>query len=172
MSLEIVNAKNYAIRDEEIWMLAEIEIHPKVLEWDTDVHTEILDDMYSIFKTFFKKLPDNEDQIFLIGKLGQRAVGFLGIHRESKRMKHVGVVGVTIHPDFWNMGFGTELLRAGIELAKREGYLRLEAYTLVRNKAMIRIAEKNGFSVEGIRKLRIEIDGRYLDEALLGKILK
>jgi RimJ/RimL family protein N-acetyltransferase len=152
-------------------MLVEIETHPKVLEWNTGIHLKNQRKMYHLFKRFFEKLPSNKNQIFLVGKLNGRVIGFLGIHRKIKRMKHVGVVGVTIHPDFWNKGLGTKLLKAGVEEARRDEFLRLEADTLARNKAMIRITEKVGFKIEGIRKMRIKMDVRYEDEASLGMIL-
>jgi len=171
MSLQIVDAKKCLLKNEEAMMLAEIETHPKVREYDTDVHTNNKSEMYRLFKKFLKTLPSNKKQIFLVGKLNGKVIGFLGIYRESKRMKHVGVVGITVHPDYWNRGFGTNLLEAGIEHARKEGLLKLEADTLAKNKAMLRIAEKVGFKREGIRKIRIKMGERYEDEALLGMVL-
>jgi len=171
LSLQVVDAKKYPLNKDGIWALAEIETHPKVLEWDTNIHTKDKSQMYWLFKRFFEKLPKDKNQIFLIGKLENRVIGFLGIHRKSKRMKHVGVVGITVHPDYWDMGFGTELLKAGIEVARKEGFFRLEADTLAKNKAMIKMAEKVGFRLEGLRKMRIKMNKSYEDEALLGMIL-
>jgi putative acetyltransferase len=172
MSLQIVDAKKCALKDKEVWMLAEIETHPKVMEWDTDIHTKNRSRMYRLFKRFFEGLPSNMNQIFLVGKLNGKVIGFLGIHRKSKRMKHVGIVGVTIHPDYWGRGFGTKLLKAGIEHARIEGFLRLETDSLAKNKAMIRIAEKVGFKLEGARRMSIRMNERYEDEIQLGMIIK
>ena len=171
MSLQIVDVKKCPLKDEEAMMLAEIETHPKVQEYDTDIHTSNKNDMYRLFKKFLETLLSNKRQIFLVGKLNGKVIGFLGICRKSKRMKHVGVVGITVHPDYWNRGFGTNLLEAGIEHARKEGLLRLEADTLAKNKAMLRIAEKVGFKLEGIRRRRISMNGRYEDEAMLGMFL-
>lgn len=171
MPLQIVDIKKCPLKDEEVWMLAEIEIHPKVLEWETEIHTRDQRRMCRLFKRFLVKLPSDRNQIFLVGKLNGRIIGFLGIHRKSKRMKHVGIIGITMHPDYWCKGFGTELLKVGVEHARKEGFLRLEANTLAKNKAMIRIAEKVGFKLEGIRRMRIKMGERYEDEALLGMIL-
>ncbi len=171
MSFQIVDAKKHPLDDEAVRRLAEIETHPKVIEWDVDVHTKDEDEMYQSFKKFFERLPDDKDQLFLIGKLEGEVVGFLGVHRKRKRMSHVGVVGVTVHPDYWRKGFGTKLLKSGIECAREEGFTRLEADTLAKNTTMRRIAEKLGFKLEGIRKMRIEKDGKYEDEALLALLL-
>jgi len=171
LPLHIVDVKKCPLKDEEVWMLAGIETHPKVLEWDTDIHTKNRSRMYRLFKRFLEKLPSDKNQIFLVGRLNGRVIGFIGIHRKSKRMKHVGIVGITIHPDYWCKNFGTELLKVGVEHAKKKRFLRLEANTLAKNKAMIRIAEKVGFKLEGMRRMRIKMDEGYEDEALLGMIL-
>jgi RimJ/RimL family protein N-acetyltransferase len=170
--LQIVDVKKCPLRDEEVWMLAEIETHPKVLEWNSDIHTKNRNRMYCSFKTFLEKLPSNNDQIFLVGKLNGRVVCFLAIHRKSKRLKNVGIVGISVHPDYWSKGFGTKLLKAGAEHARKEEFLRFEAKTLIKNKAMMRIAEKVGFKHEGMRRMRMKVGEKYEDEALLGMILK
>jgi RimJ/RimL family protein N-acetyltransferase len=38
-------------------------------------------------------------------------------------MWHVGIVGIVVHPDYWGRGFGIELLKAGIDFARKEGFL-------------------------------------------------
>jgi RimJ/RimL family protein N-acetyltransferase len=50
--------------------------------------------------------------------------------------------------------------------------LRLEADTLARNKAMIRVAEKAGFWREEVRKMRVKMNGKYEDEVLFAMILE
>lgn len=54
MPFQIVDAKKHPLNDEAIRMLAEIETHPKVMEWDVDVHTEDPNEMYLLFKEFLK----------------------------------------------------------------------------------------------------------------------
>jgi len=127
--------------------------------------------MHRLFRKFLEALPNDRNQIFLVGMLEGKIIGFLGIHRKSRRMKHIGIVGISVHPDYWSKGFGSELLKVGIEQARKERFLRLEADTLAKNKAMIRIAEKVGFKLEGVRRKRIKIGKVYGDEALLGLIL-
>jgi putative acetyltransferase len=131
---QIVNARKHPLNDEEIRMLAEIQTHPKVMEWDVDVHTEDPNEMYLLFKEFFEKLPVDGNQLFLVGKLDEKVIGFLGIHRQSKRLNHVGVVGITVHPDYWRKGYGTQLLKAGVEHAKKKVSLGLKQIRLLRTR--------------------------------------
>lgn len=170
--MKILNAKESVLNEDDIRAIAEIEIHPETRKWDTDIHTEDVKENYRLFTKFFEELPENRNQEVLIAKIDDSVVGFLGIHRKSKRMIHVGEVGIMIHPKYQGKGIGTKLLKAAIRLARKKGYRRLEADTLATNMAMRRIAQKAGFKLEGIRKMRIRKNNQYLDEALLAIILE
>ncbi|MEM2118151.1 MAG: GNAT family N-acetyltransferase [Candidatus Bathyarchaeia archaeon] len=172
MSFRIIDGKCYAFSDEDLWALAEMETHPEVVKWNIGTSTDDTNKMYNLFKEAINKLPREKNQIFLVGKLYGKVVGFIGIHCETKRSTHVGNVGITIHPNYWNMGFGTLLLKAGVVKAREEGLMKLEAETLFSNEAMIKIAEKVGFKVESIRKKLIEKSGKREDIALLSMFLK
>jgi RimJ/RimL family protein N-acetyltransferase len=172
MSFQIVDGKSYTFKDEDLWALAEIETHPDVVKWNLDIRTYDKNSMYVLFKEAIKKLPMEENQIFLVGKLDGKVVGFLGIRCETRGSVRVGNVGITVHPNYWNMGFGTQLLKAGVEKAKKENFAKLEAETLFSNKAMIRIAEKVGFKVESLQKMRIMKNGKRENVVLLSMILK
>jgi RimJ/RimL family protein N-acetyltransferase len=170
--LRILDGRDYVFRDEDFWMLAEIETHPEVMRWNIDVYTSDKNEMYRAFKESLEKLHVKKDKIFLVGKLDDEIVGFVGVQRKSGGMSHVGEVGISIHPNYWNRGFGTRLLKAAVEKAKEEGFLRLELETLASNKAMIRAAEKAGFKIEGIMKMRVNKDGRYEDEVIMGIVFQ
>jgi RimJ/RimL family protein N-acetyltransferase len=172
MPLKILDGRDYVFRDEDFWMLAEIETHSEVMRWNIDVYTSDKNEMYRAFKESLEELRMERDKIFLVGKLDDKIVGFVGVQRKSGRMSHVGEVGISVHPNYWNRGFGTRLLKAAVEKAKEEGFLRLELETLASNKAMIRAAEKAGFKIEGIMKMRVNRNGKYEDEVLMGIVFQ
>ncbi len=171
MDIQIINAKEKPLNEDEIRTIAEIELHPEIRRWDTDIHDENIEKMYQTFKKFFVKLPENEDQEVLIAKANGKVVGFLGQHRLNKRMTHIGDVGIMVHPNHQGKGIGAELLKNAIEVAKKMGLNRLEADTITDNIAMIKTAQKFGFQIEGIRKMRIQKDGKYKDQTLMALIL-
>ena len=82
MPFQVVDVKKCSLKDNDLWMLAEIETHPRVLELDTDIHTKDKSRTYHLFKRFLETLPNDKNQIFLVGKLNGRTIGFLGIHSE------------------------------------------------------------------------------------------
>jgi RimJ/RimL family protein N-acetyltransferase len=167
--LEIVDGKKYRFRDMDLRMLAEIETHPKVTEFNMYPHMNDPDEMYSLFRKFTKAVQRRDDQIFLIARLDDNVTGFLGIQRRKEGVDHIGNLGLSVHPNHWGKGIGTKLLQTGVEHAKKHHLLRLEAETLATNKPMLRIAEKAGFQVKGESKTKVK--GKYRDKVFLEMML-
>lgn len=173
MTLEILNAEKISVTDEEVREVAELMIHPEIRKTDIDYrhHSKDLETMFQRLKDFFRRLPNDENQLCLLAKTDGKVVGFLGIHRFSEPKAHVGDVGIMVYPDHQHKGIGTKLLKAGIKLAREKGFKRLEADTLATNRAMRRTAEKAGFQLEGIRKKNLNMRGKLEDEALYALLL-
>jgi len=164
--LKIHNARKEKLTDEDFRSLAEIEEHPEVAKWDIPAYGGDVEKAFSAFKKTLENLSKAGDE-FLIAKLDGTVVGFAGIHRsegETGEKRHVGEVGVVVHPYFQQRGIGTKLLQACVNLARRQGFKRLEADTLAHNIAMRRILEKAGFKLEGFRQMRVRIHGKFYDE--------
>jgi RimJ/RimL family protein N-acetyltransferase len=142
MSSLIVDARFYKFRDENFWMLAEIEFHPEVMRWNIEPYKGDKTEMYHAFKESIERLQAEKDKIFLVGKLGGEVVGFVGVRIKNEGLKRVGNVGISVHPNHWGRGIGTSLLKAAVERAKAEGFSRLELETIASNIAMLKVAQK------------------------------
>jgi ribosomal-protein-alanine N-acetyltransferase len=166
MPFKVVDGRCHAFRDEDFWMLAEIETHPEVMRWNIDVYTDNKAEMYRSFKEAVERLQVERDKIFLVGKLNGKVIGFVGVRGRSGEA-NVGDVGLSVHPNYWNRGFGTRLLRAVIEKARAEGFLKLELETLASNRAMLKIAEKAGFKIESVKKIWLKRDRERGEDVIL-----
>jgi RimJ/RimL family protein N-acetyltransferase len=166
MSFEVVDGRYHVFRDEDFWMLAEIETHPEVMRWNIEVYTDNRAEMYRSFKEAVERLQVERDKIFLVGKLNGKVVGFVGVRSKSEDAQ-VGDVGISVHPNYWNKGFGTRLLRIAVEKARAEGLLKLELETFASNKAMLRIAEKAGFKIKGVKKILLKRDENHEEDVVL-----
>jgi GNAT superfamily N-acetyltransferase len=62
-----------------------------------------------------------------------------------------------VHPQYRNDGLGGKLLQAAIELAKRDGCLRITLLTDRANDAAIRFYQRNGFEMSTMMPLRMFI---------------
>lgn len=81
-------------------------------------------------------------------------IGWIGITPISSRdaYKGVGEVSVYVHPNATGNGVGHVLLNHLIEEAKTVGYWMLQSSIFEKNYASIRLHEKAGFRLVGIRK--------------------
>ncbi len=164
MALEVFNAKQTPLTDDEVRAIVEIEEHPEVRRWlytDIDENTE---KELRGYRQFFKNLPKRNDVDVLVARYDDRIVGFLALWKLEEYMEHVASIGISVHPDCWGKGVASQLMKSAIALAKERGFKRLEIETLAENAAMKHTAETFGFKPEGIRIKRVLKDGTYHDE--------
>jgi len=77
-----------------------------------------------------------------------------------------------IKEEFHGRGVGTKLLNELDRWALEQGIHRLELTVMTHNVKALALYEKCGFVVEGVKKDSMCIDGEYIDEYYMGKILK
>jgi ribosomal protein S18 acetylase RimI-like enzyme len=68
-----------------------------------------------------------------------------------------------VHKDFRRRGIGTRLIDEAISRAKEKGLERIELGVFASNAPAIKLYEKMGFVVEGVKKKARKLDGVYDD---------
>lgn len=135
---------------------------------------------YSCNKNFFlvanpelidKKLA-SKNNITLIAVYNNKVIG-LGLYSVNgfSKMQHRAECGWFVLEAYSNNGIATKLVNELIKYAKKNKLKRLDAEIAVNNKASLRVAEKNGFKIEGkkINALLLE-DGSFEDAYILGRV--
>ncbi len=93
---------------------------------------------------------------------------------QNQKMKHIGVVGISIVEDWRGLGLGNILFGQLIKWAKENPNLEilsLEAFS--KNTKAIELYKKHGFVIEGIRKNYFkQITGEYNDDVLMSLNVK
>jgi RimJ/RimL family protein N-acetyltransferase len=148
MEVEILNIESYTLNELEIKAVAEMETHPDVRKWEMDDEHEdkSVEWFFEQFTEFFKKTPTDPDQFCLVLKVDGVISGFLGLHRMVDVDRNAGEIGVVVHPDFQGRGLGTQLVKAGIDLAREKGFKIARMETSTANRRLIKLAKKLGFS--------------------------
>jgi RimJ/RimL family protein N-acetyltransferase len=97
---------------------------------------------------------------------------------ENKQAEFIGLIGVVlgkpkyftaeiwykIHPNFWNKGYATEMVKCVLSFCFHELKLhRVKAGCATKNIGSIRVLEKNGFIREGFHKKVLPIRGVWTD---------
>ena len=84
---------------------------------------------------------------------------------------HLAQFGMMVLKDYWGQGVGKKLLQMQEQHAEHIGVRRIEAMVRVANDRGITLYERNGYKIEGTRKNAAFINGSYVDEYFIAKIL-
>lgn len=114
-----------------------------------------------------------QDNFLYIAETGGKLIGFaMAVKENFNRVKHRAYLVIGIQKAFQGQGIGSRLFEEIDQWAVNQGLKRLELTTMTHNVAGKALYEKYGFVVEGIKKKSMYIDGEYVDEYYMGKILE
>ncbi len=112
------------------------------------------------------------NQTILVADAGDCLVGYIAIlgggYHRNKHSAHI-VAGVL--QQYAGQGLGTRLFTEGDRWAREVGLHRLELTVMVHNRRAIALYMKMGFRVEGTRRDSLKVDGAYVDEYYMAKLL-
>lgn len=99
-------------------------------------------------------------------------IGSVGLTvNASHRTRHSGSIGIMIHKDYQNMGVGTALMQAIIDIVDNWLMLiRVELSVFEDNERAIHLYEQFGFEKEGLKRLAAIRKGKYENEYLMARI--
>jgi RimJ/RimL family protein N-acetyltransferase len=103
-----------------------------------------------------------------------KPVGMFKLVPYTHRAGHIVYLGgFAIHPAYGGKGLGSKLIKIIIDLAREQGFKRIELTTDVINEKAAHIYEKAGFVREGIlRKLSyFKTEDKYLDAIIMAYLL-
>jgi ribosomal protein S18 acetylase RimI-like enzyme len=93
-----------------------------------------------------------------------RVVGWCDISpMEREGFTHRGTLGMGVHKDFRGRGIGTRLIDEAISKAKGKGLERIELEVFASNAPAIKLYERVGFEVEGVKKKARRLGDVYDD---------
>lgn len=100
---------------------------------------------YNVFKSELQ----NGNSKYLVAKINDKIVGFAGI---IPVLDEADISNIVVHKDFRNKKIGSFLLKALIDLARSINIKTLNLEVRASNFPAIKLYEKYGFKVCGIRK--------------------
>ncbi len=136
---------------------------PKEREECTDIQ-ELSDDIRS-------NVINGNDFLQVASEDG-KIVGYIRAERgRFRRNFHAAYIVVGILSDHAGKGIGSTFFKNLDKWAERHGIHRLELTVECRNHAARHLYEKSGFKIEGTRARLMLVDGNYIDEYYMAKIL-
>lgn len=89
----------------------------------------------------------------------------------NPRLRHSGSIGIMVHKDYQNVGVGTALMKALLDIADNWLMLvRVDLSVFEDNEIAIHLYEKLGFEREGVKRLAAIRNGSYVNEILMSRI--
>ena len=114
----------------------------------------------------------NKDSLLLVAENEDKIVGFLSADRgHSNRIKHSAYIVIGILKDFRGKGIGNKFFEELDKWAIQSWVLRLELTVMKNNGNAIRLYEKVGFKIEGVKEKSCLVDGVFIDEYYMSKLL-
>lgn len=113
-----------------------------------------------------------ENQMIFVAEQNRKLVGYLSaIGGGFRRNRHSAYIVVGILQAFVGQGIGTQLFTAMENWARQQGLHRLELTVMIHNERGVNLYQKMGFEIEGRKCDSLCVDGRYIDEYSMAKLL-
>jgi hypothetical protein len=105
-----------------------------------------------------------------LAEIDGEVVGWLSLARygDLEKTKHVRNLGMGVAGAVRSIGIGTALMDYAVRLARRKKVEKIVLSVFSTNKVARGLYGKFGFVHEGTREKQFLIDGRYVDEIMMG----
>lgn len=126
-------------------------------------------------KIYIKEL-DRAKNLLIVAAAGPEVIGCLAALQadggQREQTAHIIHVGLHLREAYRGLGIGSKMLAYAARWAKEKGFKKMEASIFTKNKRSLHLFSKAGFKEEGVRQKRIRVGREYIDEVLVGKVLK
>lgn len=114
----------------------------------------------------------SENDVILVAECAGQLVGYIAaIGGKYRRNKHSVHLVVSVLQAYAGQGIGTRLFEALEKWAAERQLHRLELTVMTHNERAIRLYRRLGFQIEGTKRDSLWVDGSYVDEYCMSKLL-
>jgi len=119
-----------------------------------------------------KGFESSTTETMFVAEENDTLLGFIvGIGGTVKRNRHSLSIVIGVRQDHWNKGVGRALMQNLEAWAQANNMHRMELAVMAQNSHAISFYEKYGFMYEGTKRDALKVDGQYVNEFLMSKII-
>ncbi|WP_174615474.1 GNAT family N-acetyltransferase [Virgibacillus ihumii] len=147
----------------------QVEAESEYMLWEAGERNVQIEQQLKMIEGIEQK--DNST-ILVAEKDNKDLVGFLmSVGGNAKRNKHSSYIVMGILKEYRGKGIGTKLFEELERWALNHNIHRLELTVVTRNEAALSLYKKMGFEIEGTKRHSLCIDGEFVDEYDMSKLL-
>ncbi|MGE6488704.1 N-acetyltransferase family protein [Paenisporosarcina sp. NPDC076898] len=114
---------------------------------------------------------EDKSEIF-VAEEDNKLIGYLfAIGGQANRTKYSSYIVIGILNQYRGQGIGTKLFMELEEWALNQKIHRLELTVITKNEVGVGLYKKMGFEIEGIKRDSLYIDGEFVDEYYMSKLI-
>jgi RimJ/RimL family protein N-acetyltransferase len=119
-----------------------------------------------------RKILTQANQMIFVVEHEEELIGYLAaLGGTYHRNRHSAYLVIGIRQPFTGQGLGARLFRQLERWACQHNIHRLELTVMAHNKAALALYHKAGFEIEGTKKDALFVNGVYVDEYYMAKLL-
>lgn len=119
-----------------------------------------------------EQVVESRNSTIILAEEGGELIGYLdATGRPEARIKHVAHISLAIRHGYIGKGIGTRLFVELEQWARDVGLHRLELSVMVNNPVAIALYSKMGYAEEGLKRHSMLVEGEYIDEVYMAKLL-
>jgi RimJ/RimL family protein N-acetyltransferase len=119
-----------------------------------------------------EKIQSEDNSTILVAEQDDYLIGYLfAIGGKPKKTRHTIYLVIGIHVDYRGKGVGSLLFHELDQWATHHHIHRIELTVASKNEAGLALYRKMGFEIEGTKRDSLFINGEYVDEYYMSKIV-
>ena len=125
-------------------------------------------------REFIRTFPSQGIFLVAVDTVSNRIAGFQDVSpfgSFTHAFDHVGVIGTYVDLERRRQGIASRLFAATFEASRRKGYEKFFTYVRADNSAALQTYLRHGFRIVGTAARQAKIDGKYIDEVVIEKLL-
>ncbi len=154
--------------DDFLKLCRKIDAETKFMMFESGERTTTVEEQ----RKEIKDVHSRDNQTILVAEEDGQLIGYVAAYGgRYKKNRHSAYIITGILQDFTSQGIGTRLFTELERWAKDKDIHRLELTVMANNKAAIAFYKKMGFKMEGRKRCSLFVNGSYIDEYWMAKLL-
>ena len=113
-----------------------------------------------------------DSEVMFVAVVDSKLVGFVvGIGGNARRNRHALYIVIGLLQSHVGQGIGKRLMQTLEDWSREYSFHRLELTVMTHNERAIKLYEGCGFEREGVKQHSLLVDGHYVDEFYMAKLI-